>query len=255
MINFVYLWLYRILLRRIFFVMYKIATWNVERPKKETEKTALVIEKIKDVNADILVLTESAFSISLTELYPFSVHSLAYERTPEEHWVSIFSKWEITKQIETFDNFRTACAVVETPFGKVIVFGTIIPYHQAGVSGVRYGCLGYKQWEYHEKDLHQQAKEWGRILEQEGLPILVMGDFNQSRYNNQGYGTEKVRQILSDYLSQLDLTCITECDLSSFLHIDPIKHKVRNNIDHICISNTFIRKVKGYQGRCLGSLH
>ena len=95
--------------------------------------------------------------------------------------------------------------------------------------------------------MHQQAKEWGRILEQEGLPILVMGDFNQSRYNNQGYGTEKVRQILSDYLSQLDLTCITECDLSSFLHIDPIKHKVRNNIDHICISNTFIRKVKGYQ--------
>ena len=94
--------------------MYKIATWNVERPKKGTEKTALVIEKIKDENADILVLTESAFSISLTELYPFSVHSLAYERTPEEHWVSIFSKWEITKQIETFDNFRTACAVVKT---------------------------------------------------------------------------------------------------------------------------------------------
>ena len=119
--------------------MYKIATWNVERPKKGTEKTALVMEKIKEVNADILVLTESAISISLTELYPFSVHSLAYERTPEEHWVFIFSKWKITKQIETFDNFRTACAVVETPFGKVIVFGTIIPYHQAGVSGVRYG--------------------------------------------------------------------------------------------------------------------
>lgn len=72
--------------------MYKIATWNVERPKKGTEKTALVMEKIKEVNADILVLTESAVSISLAELYPFSVHSLAYERTPEEHWVSIFSK-------------------------------------------------------------------------------------------------------------------------------------------------------------------
>ena len=98
--------------------MYKIATWNVERPKKGTEKTALVMEKIKEINADILVLTESAVSMSLAELYPFSVHSLAYERTPEEHWVSIFSKWKITKQIETFDNFRTACAVVETPFGK-----------------------------------------------------------------------------------------------------------------------------------------
>ena len=98
--------------------MYKITTWNVERPKKGTEKTALVMKKIKEVNADILVLTESANNISLAELYPFSAHSLAYERTPEEHWVSIFSKWKITKRIETFDNFRTACAVIETPFGK-----------------------------------------------------------------------------------------------------------------------------------------
>ena len=36
--------------------MYKIATWNVERPKKSTEKTALAVAKIKEVNADILVL-------------------------------------------------------------------------------------------------------------------------------------------------------------------------------------------------------
>ena len=58
--------------------MYKIATWNVERPKKGTQKTALAIAKIEELNADILVLTENATSISLTELYPFSVHSLSY---------------------------------------------------------------------------------------------------------------------------------------------------------------------------------
>ena len=143
--------------------MYKIATWNVERPKKGTQKTALTIAKIEEFNADVLVLTENATSISLTELYPFSVHSLAYERTPEEHWVSIFSKWQITEQIQTFDNYRTACAVIKAPFRDITVFGTIIPYHQAGVSGIRYGNLGYKQWEYHEKDLHQQAKDWDRI--------------------------------------------------------------------------------------------
>ena len=32
--------------------MYKIATWNVERPKKGTEKTALVMEKIKEINSN-----------------------------------------------------------------------------------------------------------------------------------------------------------------------------------------------------------
>ena len=227
--------------------MYKIATWNVERPKKGTEKTSLAITKIKEVNADILVLTENATSISLTELYSFSVHSLAYERTPEEHWVSIFSKWQITQQIKTFDNYRTACAVIKAPFGDIAVFGTIIPYHQAGVSGVRYGNLGYKQWEYHEKDLHQQAKNWEDIIEETQIPLWVMGDFNQSRYNLQGYGTEKVRQILTNYLEKLDLSCVTEGDLFPFLHPDPIKHKIRNNIDHICIANNFIKQMKQYQ--------
>ena len=227
--------------------MYKIATWNVERPKKGTQKTALTIAKIEEFNADVLVLTENATSISLTELYPFSVHSLAYERTPEEHWVSIFSKWQITDQIQTFDNYRTACAVIKAPFGDITVFGTIIPYHQAGVSGIRYGNLGYKQWEYHEKDLHQQAKDWDRITKKTQNPLWVMGDFNQSRYNHQGYGTEKVRQLLSDYLKKLNLTCVTEGDLSPFLHPDPIKNKIRNNIDHICISNSFIKGMKAYQ--------
>ena len=46
--------------------MYKIATWNVERPKKGTQKTALAIVKIEELNADVLVLTENATSISLT---------------------------------------------------------------------------------------------------------------------------------------------------------------------------------------------
>jgi len=227
--------------------MYKIATWNVERPKKGTEKTALAISKIKEVNADILVLTENATSVSLTELYPFSVHSLAYERTPEEHWVSIFSKWEIIQQIRTFDNYRTACAVIKAPFGEIAVFGTIIPYHQAGVSGVRYGNLGFKQWEYHEKDLHQQAKDWKRIAEETQIPLWVMGDFNQSRYNHKGYGTEKVRLLLSDYLNKLHLTCVTEGDLSAFLHPDPIKNKIRNNIDHICVSNSLLEEMKQYK--------
>ena len=161
--------------------------------------------------------------------------------------MSIFSKWEIIRQIQTFDNYRTACAVIKAPFRDITVFGTIIPYHQAGVSGVRYGNLGYKQWEYHEKDLHQQAKDWKRIAEETQIPLWVMGDFNQSRYNHKGYGTEKVRLLLSDYLNKLHLTCVTEGDLSPFLHPDPIKNKIRNNIDHICVSNSLLEEMKQYK--------
>jgi len=224
--------------------MYKIANWNLERPKAETKKTKLAVAKILEINADIIVLTETSKSVDLTKVYPFHISTKSYERTKDEQWVTIWSKWEITKQIETFDNFRTVSGIIKSPIGDIIIFGTIIPYHQAGVSGIRYGNLNYKIWEYHEKDLYAQRQNWQNLIEIEKLPLLVIGDFNQTRFNCRGYGTHKVRQILTDILTELDLQCVTELDFSEkYLTEDPIKKKVRNNIDHICISNTLLKKL------------
>lgn len=228
--------------------MYKIANWNLERPKLKTEKTKLATEKIKEINADIIVLTETSEAVDLSELYPFQISTLSYERTPDEKWVTIWSKWEIIKKIETFDNYRTVSGIIKSPFGNISIFGTIIPYHQAGVSGVRYGNLNYKTWEYHEKDLYVQSKNWKKLIETEKLPLFVIGDFNQSRFNNQGYGTAKVRQILTNLLTQLDLKCVTELDFSEkYLTEDPKKGKTRNNIDHICISSNLLNQMKNYE--------
>lgn len=225
--------------------MYKIANWNLERPKSETKKTKLAIEKILEINADIIVLTETSKSVDLREFYPFQISTKSYERTPDEQWVTIWSKWEIMKQIETFDNFRTVSGIIKSPFGDIIVFGTIIPYHQAGVSGIRYGNLNYKIWEYHEKDLYAQSENWKKLIETEKLPLFVIGDFNQARFNNQGYGTARVREILTNLLNDLDLECITEIDFSEkYLTEDPIKKKIRNNIDHICVSKSLLKEMK-----------
>lgn len=228
--------------------MYRIANWNLERPKPKNEKTKLATEKIKQINADIIVLTETSNAIELSEMYPFKVSTLSFERTPNEQWVTIWSKWQIIKQIKTFDNYRTVCGVIKSPFGNITIFGTIIPYHQAGVSGTRYGNLNYKTWEYHEKDLYAQSNNWKELIQTEKNPLFVIGDFNQSRFNNQGYGTHKVRQILTEILLNLDLQCVTEIDFSQkYLSKDPKKGKVRNNIDHICISNTVINQMKKYE--------
>lgn len=50
--------------------MYKIANWNLERPKSKTERTKLILEKIKEVNADLIVLTETSNEVDLSEIYP-----------------------------------------------------------------------------------------------------------------------------------------------------------------------------------------
>ncbi|WP_411376812.1 endonuclease/exonuclease/phosphatase family protein [Flavobacterium psychrophilum] len=220
----------------------------MERPKSETKKTKLAISKILEINADIIVLTETSNAIDLSEFYPFQISTKSYERTPDEQWVTIWSKWQITKQIETFDNNRTVSGIIKSPFGDIIIYGTIIPYHQAGVSGLRYGNLNYKIWEYHEKDLYEQSKNWKSLIETEKLPLFIIGDFNQTRFNNQGYGTTKVRQILTELLTENDLNCVTEIDFSeNYLTEDPIKKKIRNNIDHICISNNLFRKLNKFE--------
>lgn len=118
----------------------------------------------------------------------------------------------------------------------------------AGVSGIRYGNLNYKAWEYHEKDLYDQTQNWLELIkENEGLPLIVAGDFNQTRFKNIGYGTKKVRELLTQILQKLEITCITEIDFSeSYLTKDPKKGKIRNNIDHICMSNILMSKLNNY---------
>ena len=228
--------------------MFKISNWNIERPSPNTQKTKLVLNKILEEKSDIIVLTETSDAVDLSDVYPFSINTLAYKRTPTEQWVTIWSKWEIIEQIQTFDNYRTVSGIVKAAFGNFILFGTIIPYHMAGVSGVRYGNLNYKPWEYQENDLIAQSENWKELMQTYKFPIMVVGDFNQTRFNNKGYGTKIVRNLLTTILQKLDLTCVTEIDFSKeFLTTDPKNGKVRNNIDHICISSSLIFKMKNYQ--------
>ena len=228
--------------------MYKISTWNLERPRPNTKKTGLAIEKIFEENSDIIVLTETSNAVDLSSTYPYSISTKPYERTPTEQWVTIWSKWQIVEQLKTVDNQRTVCGIVESPFGKIILYGTIVPYHMAGVSGVRYGNLNYKTWEYHEKDLYAQSENWLELRKSnENLPLIVAGDFNQTRFNGIGYGTKKIRKVLTQILKELEMNCVTEIDFSkNYLTEDPRKGKTRSNIDHICVSNSLINSLKSY---------
>lgn len=226
----------------------RIANWNIERPLTVNKKTTLVLNKIIEINADVIVLTESSNAIDLTNIYPFSQSTLSYPRTPNEHWVSIWSKYPITNKINTFDEYRTTSCIIETPFPKIIIYGTIIPYHMAGVSGIRYGNLNLKPWQFHEDDLYKQAEDWKIIKNQfNDLPLFIVGDFNQTRGTNEGYGTKKVRDVLTDILTNNNLICLTEQkDIESFLSVNNKTGKKRKNIDHICSSIPFIQKIKSY---------
>ncbi len=230
--------------------LYKISTWNVDRPRLNTEKTKLILEKIYETNSDIIVLTETSNAIDLGTDFEFSLKSIPFERTPNEQWITIWSKWEITQHLKTFNENRTACGRIKTPFGEIIIYGTIIPYHMAGVSGERYGNLNYKMWQYHEEDIYKQAEDWKQlILQNIDTPFFVVGDFNQCRTEGlKGYGTPEVKRLLSEKLCENGLVCVTENDFSeNYLTIDTRKGTVRKNIDHICTSRNWFDKLTHYE--------
>jgi exonuclease III len=228
---------------------YRIANWNLERPKAGTKKTKLAFEQIKKINADILVLTETSDGINLAPDYN-AVKSISFEQNPTEQWITIWTKWRIKSRIETFDNKRTACAIIASPFGDLIVYGTIIPYHMAGVKGNRYAFSGYKVWELHTEDIIRQSEDWRRIKAKYGsTPFFVIGDFNQTRDGlPKGYGTINGRAVLTNQLKENGLRCVTETDFAKTeqLNLDKKKGKIRRNIDHICVSSNWLNSIQHY---------
>jgi hypothetical protein len=226
----------------------KISNWNVERPQRGAKRTSLIKDKILSLNSEIIVLTETSEALELDDYYPYSVSTIPFDRTPEEQWITIWTKYPVIDTLPTIDSNRTICGKIALPAGELIIYGTIIPYHMAGVSGLRYGNLGYKAWEYHEKDLVNQSNDWEQIIKQNSsTPFFIIGDFNQTRNRLPGYGTDKVRSLLTDILEKLKQSCVTAIDFSKdYLHPDPKTGKIRNNIDHICVSEALLDKLSNY---------
>ena len=87
----------------------RIATWNLERLIKR--KNQLVLEKLEDINADILILTETNSIIQLenyscisTDLLPIEFDNIKY--AVGENRVSILTKYKTTTRHKTFDSLR-----------------------------------------------------------------------------------------------------------------------------------------------------
>jgi len=209
----------------------------------------LVLERIKKINADVLVLTETSNAINLESDY-YAVKSVPFERNPTEQWTTIWSKWRIKSRIKTFDDKRTACALIDSPFGDLIVYGTIFPYHMAGVRGNRYAFSGYKAWELHVEDIFRQSEDWRRIkAKYSSTTFFVIGDFNQTRDGlPKGYGTKTGRAVLTKQLKENGLSCVTEIDFAKTkqLNLDIKKKKIRRNIDHICVSSEWLNTLNQY---------
>lgn len=218
----------------------RIATWNLERPKLQgLARNSHIVEKIREVNADIWILTETNAAVSPGDAY-FSAATLPEPKYHSlgESYTAIWTTWRMLRMIPTFDDMAI-CVELETPVGRMLVYGTIITY--ANDRGPKNTS---KRWVEHRKAILKHSEDWQRI--RKDYPdhhFIVGGDFNQSRDGSGWYEDHDSVLLLTDALQQASLTCVTDLDMRK-----EGKLKNRASIDHICISEGLIADFSVWEG-------
>jgi len=189
----------------------RIATWNLERPTINGKKTSTIVETLKEINADIFVLTETDEFIEIGSEY-FVRHS---EKDKQDYFregerrVSIFSKYPIIKELETFRADTSLCVALETPKGELFIYGTVI------------GNWGNKGYNFKE-DLEAQLLDFNRLSIDKNF--CVAGDFNIS-FSDSYYTVKESRAKLKTTFENLGLKILTE--------------NLLENVDHIVLPGNF----------------
>ena len=191
----------------------RIATWNLQRLDKK--KNQLILDKLVDINADILVLTETNSIIQLdnytcisTDLLPTDFDDLKYN--VGENRVSILTKYKSTTRHKTFDSYTTVCSDIETPFGLLTVYGSIT------------GVFANRQPRF-DNDLNRQLADFEKIFP--GRQVCFAGDLNVT-FSGRPWPSNKARQILVDAFNKYNLTNTTS--------------NIADTVDHIVLSNEFL---------------
>lgn len=191
----------------------RIATWNLERLDKR--KNQLILDNLVDINADILVLTETNTIIQLvdytcisTDLLPAKFDNIKYREG--ENRVSILTKYKATNRYQTFDSFTTVCTDIETPFGLLTVYGSII------------GVFGSRQPRF-DTDLNGQLADFEKLFP--GRQVCLAGDLNVT-FSGRPWPSNNARQVLVDAFETFGLTNTTA--------------NIADTVDHIVLSNNFL---------------
>ena len=220
----------------------RIATWNLRRPRRMDARLERLLDKIRKVDADVWILTETHDEAVPGPSYcSKSSSELGGIFGKGERRTTIWTRLPIIAEIQVFDEESAACVEVQTTNGKMIVYGTVLPYGNAGTN-YEYNSGGKKHvheksWKLHYDSILEHEQDLSKI--QALYPehaICFGGDLNQSRDgrrwgNGQWYGTGKGRELLSQSLENRGLICLTEQDFVDSRHLT-----TRSNIDHLCLN-------------------
>ncbi len=207
----------------------RIGTWNTEYARG-ADKNAARLRCIREAACDIWVLTETSNDLDLGPGYAHVSTEPRPGRRAGEQWTTIWSRYPIVERVPLADACRTVAALVASPLGALVVYGTVLPWH-SDRGPERDAATRVPNWSEFNRVAPLQAAEWAALADaRPDAHLCVAGDFNTSLGGKQDYGTKQGRELLRAGLRAARLACVTEWDRL------PPGSLGRSPIDHIALS-------------------
>lgn len=201
----------------------RIGTWNVEYAAGAV-RNARRAEILRDAEADVWVLTETHDELDLSATHT----QVSTEQRPTGRrggrWTTIWSRFPVLATPAVSDTARTVAALLDSPLGRLLVYGTVMPW--GNDSGPEPDAPA-RGWAEQDRVLPEQIAEW--VLLRARYPdaaLVVAGDFNMNLGGKHYYGTPRGRVTLREGLAKNGLFCATETERlrPGLLRYPPIDH-------------------------------
>lgn len=106
----------------------RIGTWNVEYGQG-ADKNRQRVEIIRKNDCDIWILTETDDALDLSNTHIPVVSQPRDGNQSSARWVAIWSRFPVISPLAVVNEQRSVAALFDTPKGRLIVFGTVLPWH------------------------------------------------------------------------------------------------------------------------------
>lgn len=192
---------------------FRVATWNLDGYRSDARsRLPRQIQVLEALGADIFVLTEVRDSTQITgmQFWWSDKGKPPYKET--DRAVGIASRWS-AHAVKVKDSRLSVCVCLDGPsvLGRIIVYGTIIPY---ALDGVRQKVA--RPWERHRNAVSDVVADLQDLRSDPAYSkasIVLAGDFNTALDGSGWYGDPEARVLLVEGLTQAGLKCHTLEDI------------------------------------------
>jgi exonuclease III len=223
----------------------RIGTWNVEYAAN-VEKNKARLGILRSKPADIWVLTETHDDLTLAPCHT-ALHSVQRPTGRQGgRWVTIWTRFPIRDRLRVCDEERTVAALIDTPHGALIVFGTVLPWHSD--RGKHPIGIKVTNWSEHYRVIDEQCAEWAALRrDHPGAALCVAGDLNLNLGGPHFYGTARGRSAICAAMDHNHLECAT-----GYSQIPKECRLAHSPIDHVLVSRSLAgnsRVVEAWEGK------